>query len=151
MVWDRLAHIILLKICDQICQNQPSLHQVTRHTFHHQSIVTPMELTIHLYTIANDSLVCFSWHCFLWPVWHAWVLGWSSNGSCVNRQVTTQLEITTILTRKLGHQTGYCLWYLELEWASGETFWQVNFNTWLLNTFVSPHHPCLMICDSVDL
>jgi len=32
----------LLYICDQICQNWPSLHQVTRHTFHHQSIATPM-------------------------------------------------------------------------------------------------------------
>jgi len=29
-------------ICDQICKNQPSSHQVTRHTFHHQSIATPM-------------------------------------------------------------------------------------------------------------
>jgi len=29
-------------ICDQICKNWPSSHQVTRHTFHHQSIATPM-------------------------------------------------------------------------------------------------------------
>ena len=29
-------------ICDQICKNRPSSHQVTRHTFHHQLIATPM-------------------------------------------------------------------------------------------------------------
>jgi len=98
------------------------------------------ELTIHVYTITNDSLVCFSWHCLLWPVWHAWVLEWSSNGSGVNRQVSTLLEITTILARKLGHQIGCCLWYLELKWVSGETFWQINFNMWFPTTFMSPHH-----------
>jgi len=27
-----------LMLCDQICQNQPSSHQVIRHTFRHQSI-----------------------------------------------------------------------------------------------------------------
>jgi len=82
------------------------------------------ELTIHVYTIANNSLVCFSWGCFLRPVWWAQVLGWSSNGSGVNRQVFTQLEIATWLARRLGHQVGYCLWYLEFKWATGGTFWQ---------------------------
>jgi len=37
------------------------------------------------------------------------VLGWSSNGSGLNGQVPTQLEIAIRLTRKLGHQIGYCL------------------------------------------
>jgi len=37
------------------------------------------------------------------------VLGWSSNGSGMNGQAPTQLEITTQLARKLGHQIGYYL------------------------------------------
>jgi len=62
-----------------------------------------------VYAIAKDSLVCFSWGCFLGPVWHARVLRWSSNGSGVNRQVSTRLEIATRLARRLGHQIGYSL------------------------------------------
>jgi len=34
------------------------------------------------------------------------VLGQSSNGSSVNGQATTRLEIATQLDRKLGHQIG---------------------------------------------
>jgi len=67
------------------------------------------ELTIRVCIITNGSLVCFSWGLFLWPVWCARMLGWSSNGSGVNRQAPTQLEITTRLGRKLGHQIGYYL------------------------------------------
>jgi len=37
------------------------------------------------------------------------VLGWSSNGSGVNRQAPTWLEIVTQLARKLGYQIGYYL------------------------------------------
>jgi len=33
------------------------------------------ELIIHVYIIADDSLVYFSWGAFLRPVWHAQVLG----------------------------------------------------------------------------
>jgi len=40
-------------------------------------------VTNHVCIIANGSLVCFSWGLFFWPVWHAQVLGWSSNGSSV--------------------------------------------------------------------
>jgi len=54
--------------------------------------------------IVNDSLVCFSYVLFLGPVWHAQVLGWSSNGSGVTGQESTQLEIATWLARELGHQ-----------------------------------------------
>ena len=68
--------------------------------------------------IANGSLVCFCWGLFLGPVWCAWVLGWSTNGNGVTRQAFTQLEITTQLARKLGHQIGNYLWYLELKQAS---------------------------------
>ena len=82
-----------------------------------------MNLTIHVCIIANGSLVYFSWGLFLKPVWRAWVLRWSLNGSDVTEKASTWLEITTRLARKLGHQIGYYLWYLELEWASGETFW----------------------------
>jgi len=39
-------------------------------------------------------------------------------------QVATQLEIAAQLARKLGHQIGYYLCYLELKWTSGETIWQ---------------------------
>jgi len=53
------------------------------------------ELTIHGYIIAIVSLVCFSWGLFLGAVWCAQVLGWSSNGSGVNRQALAQLEIAT--------------------------------------------------------
>jgi len=34
---------------------------------------------------------------------------WYSNGSGMNRQAPTQLEIATQLARKLGHQIGYYL------------------------------------------
>jgi len=37
------------------------------------------------------------------------VLEWSSNGSGVNIQAPTRLEIATRLARKLGHQIGYYL------------------------------------------
>jgi len=53
------------------------------------------ELTIHVCITAIISLVCFSWGLFLGPVWCAQVLRWSSNGSGVNRQAPTQLEIAT--------------------------------------------------------
>jgi len=46
----------------------------------------------------------------------------SSNGSGVTARASTRLEIATQLGRKLGHQIGYYLCYLELEWASGEAF-----------------------------
>jgi len=82
------------------------------------------ELTIHVCIIANGSLVYFSWGLFLGPVWCAWVLRWSSNDSGLTGQAPTQLEIATQLARKLSHQIGYYLWYLELKWASGETIWQ---------------------------
>jgi len=90
---------------------------------------------LHQWT--NDPCVCYcqwftgllSWGCFLGPGWCAQVLRWSSNGSGVSRQISTQLEIATRLARRVGHQIGCCLWYLELKWASGETFWQVNFLT----------------------
>jgi len=114
---------------------------------------------LHLWT--NDPCVC---HCqwfpgllflglFSWPVWCARVLGWSSNGSGVNGQVSTWLEIATRLARRLGHQIDYCMWYLELKWASGETFWHVNFNTWKNPPLpwlpTTPDlHPYMIICDS---
>jgi len=108
------------------------------------------ELTIHVCIIAIFSLVCFSCSLFLRPVWRAQVLRWSSNGSAMNRQTPTQLEIATRLARKLGHQIGYYLWYLEFKWASGETFWQFNFNTWknllLLWLPTTPDlHPCMIV------
>jgi len=64
-----------------------------------------------------------------------------SGGLGVTGQAPTWLEITTRLARKLGHWIGYYLWYLELEWASGETIWQCQ----LLHvekpaTFMVPHH-----------
>jgi len=45
-------------------------------------------------------------HCsvlFLKPVWHAQVLGWSSNGSGVTGQVFIWLEIATQMVRELSH------------------------------------------------
>ena len=107
-------------ICDRIWQKPASTHTMARLTFHHHLI---NELNNPCVIIANGSLVCFSWGLFLKPVRRAWVLGWSLNGSDVTVKVPTWLEITTRLARKLGHQIGYYLWYLELEWASGETFW----------------------------
>jgi len=51
------------------------------------------------------------WSAFLGAVFLSLsdVLGWSSNGSGVNRQLSTQLEITAQLARELGHQIGYYL------------------------------------------
>jgi len=120
----------------------------TTNQFLHQWTNSP-----YVYAIANDSLVCFSWGCFLGPVWHPRMFGWSSNGSGVNGQVSTRLEIATWLARRLGHQISYCLWYLELKWASGEAFWHVNFNTWknpplLWLPTTLDLHPYMMICDS---
>jgi len=70
------------------------------------------------------------------------VLG-CSNGSGVTGKAPTWLEITTQLDRKLGHQIGYylCDTYLELEWASGETFWQCQLQYLEKpTTSVAPHH-----------
>jgi len=111
------------------------------------------ELTIHVCIIVNYSLVCFSWSLFFRPVWCVWVVWWSSNGSGVTGKAPTQLKIAAWLARKLGHQIGYYLWYLELEWASGEAFWQYQ----LLHRENSPLpwlpttpdlHPYMIICDS---
>jgi len=51
------------------------------------------------------------WSAFLGAVFSGLsdVLGWSLNGSGVNGQVSTQLEIAARLARRLGHQIGYCL------------------------------------------
>jgi len=51
------------------------------------------------------------WSAFLEAVFSSLsdVLGWSSNGSGVNGQVSTRLESATRLARRLGHQIGYCL------------------------------------------
>jgi len=100
------------------------------------------ELTIHMCIISNNSLVCLFLGLFLGPVWHAWVLRWSWNGSGVTGQVFTWLEVATQLASKLGHQIGYYLWYLELKQASDETIWQcsVCMNGKTCH-FVSPHHP----------
>jgi len=67
--------------------------------------------------ITNESLVYFLWGLFLRSVWRAQVLGWSSNGSDVTGQASTQLEIVSQLAKKLGHQIGHYLWYLKLKWA----------------------------------
>jgi len=51
------------------------------------------------------------WSAFLGAVFSGLsdVLWWSSNGSDVNSQVSTWLEIATRLARRLGHKIGYCL------------------------------------------
>jgi len=99
------------------------------------------ELTMHVCIIANGSLVCFSQSLFLGPVWHVWVLGWFSNGSGVTGKAPTWLEIATQLGRKLSHQIGYYLWWLEFEWVSGETFWQCQLQHVEKPTFsMAPHH-----------
>jgi len=107
------------------------------------------ELTNHVCIIANGSLVCFSWCLFLGFVWHARVHLWSSNGSGVTGRAPTWLEIATWPGRKLGHQIGYYLWYLDLEWASGEILngpqvrpsSSVSFNTWKTRHFCGSPPP----------
>jgi len=107
----------------------PDLTKASFHTYNGKANFSPPldfyinELTIHVCIIANGSLVCFSWGLFLEPAWCAQVIGWSSNGSGMTGQAPTQLEIATRLARKLAHQIGYYLWYLELKWASGKTTW----------------------------
>jgi len=51
------------------------------------------------------------WSAFLGAVFSGLsdVLECSSNDSGVNGQVSTWLEITTQLAKRLGHQIGYCL------------------------------------------
>jgi len=108
----------------------PDLAKAGLHTHNGKANFSPIfnlyinELTIHVCIIAIVFLVCIFWSLFLGPVWHAPVLKWSSNGSGLTRQAPTRLEITTWLAKKLGHQIGYYLWYLELKWGSGETIWQ---------------------------
>jgi len=69
LIFNFTIHVIQLKTvtsnCDQICQNWPSSHQVTRHTFLLLINCYTNELMIHVCIIANDSLVCISWGCFL--------------------------------------------------------------------------------------
>jgi len=100
------------------------------------------ELTIHECIITNGFLVCFSWGLFLGCVWSAWVLKWSSNGSDLTGQASTQLEISKQLARELGYQISYYLWYLELKQASNETIWQCSTSTHgKICHFVAPNHP----------
>jgi len=57
------------------------------------------------------SLLLFPWSAFPGACFSGLsdVLGWSSNGSSVNGQAPTWLEIATRLARELGHQIGYYL------------------------------------------
>jgi len=116
--------------------------------------------TQFLHQWTNNPFV-YHYHCFPGllflgfvsrAVWCARVLGWSSNGSGVNRQAPTQLEIAKQLAKKLGHQIGYYLWYLELNGPQMRPD-SVNFYTWKnlplpwLPTI--PYlHPYMIICDS---
>jgi len=122
----------------QLSNMWPDLTKAGFHTHNGKADFSPLldfyinELTIHVCIITNGSLVCFSWGLFLRPVWCAWVLRLSSNGSGLTGQAPTQLEIATWLARKLGHQNGYYLWYLELQyiglrWDHLAVF---NFYTW---------------------
>jgi len=80
------------------------------------------ELMIHVCIIAKDSLVWFSWGYFLRPIWCAWVLRWSLNGSGVTGQVSTQLEISTRWSVNLAIKLAtICVIY-----NSNETIWQCS-------------------------
>jgi len=90
----------------------PDLTKAGFHTHNGKADLSPLldfyinELAIHVCIIAIVSLVCFPVGLFLGL---SDVLGWSSNGSGVNRQAPTRLEIAIQLARKLGHQIGYYL------------------------------------------
>ena len=78
-------------ICDWICQKVSCSH---RHSFKsHFSL--PLDkynnrLTVHTYTFAKASMVCFYWGLIHGAVWHPLMLGWSVNGSNLPGQADSQ-------------------------------------------------------------
>ena len=99
-------------------------------------------LTVHAYTIANVSTVCFYWGLIHRPVWRPWVLRWSVNGSNLPDQAGSQQGITTGLAGETGNRCSYILWYVELKTAWIEAIWPYKiFQIGRLHHFVAPHHP----------
>ena len=66
-------------------------------------------ITVHAYTIAKASMVCFYRGLIHRPVCRPWVLGRSVNGSNLPGQVDRQQGITTRLAGETGHQCSYIL------------------------------------------
>ena len=66
-------------------------------------------LTVHAYTIAKASTVCFYWGLIHGPVWHPWVLGWSVMApTCLARQTTSRKSLQDWLVRLGIDVTTYC-------------------------------------------
>ena len=83
-------------------------------------------LTVHAYTIAKGSTVCFYWGLIHGPVWRPRMLGWSVNGSNLPGQADSWQRITTRLAGETGHQCSYILWHVELKTAWVETIWPLE-------------------------
>ena len=81
------------------------------------------KLTVHAYTIAKASTVCFYWGLIHGPVWHPRVLGWSVNGSNLPGQAENRQGITTRLAGETGHRSSYILGHVELKTAWIEAIW----------------------------
>ena len=80
-------------------------------------------LTVHAYTIAKATTVCFYWGLIHGPVWRPWVLRWSVNGSNLPGQADSPQGITTRLADETGHRSSYILWHVELKTAWIEAIW----------------------------
>ena len=60
-------------------------------------------LTVHAYTIAKASMVCFYLGLIPGLLWHPCMFGWSVNGSNLPGQADSQQGITIRLAGETGH------------------------------------------------
>ena len=84
-------------------------------------------LTVHVYTIARSSMVCFYQGLIHRPVWHPWVLRWFLNASNLSGQADSQQGITTRQASEIGHQCSYILQYVGLKTARIDAIWPHKF------------------------
>ena len=99
-------------------------------------------LTVHAYTIAKASTVCFYWGLIHGPVWRPWVLRWSVNDSNLPSQADIRQGITTRLVGETGRRCSYILWHVELKTPWIEASWPLkSFCIRGSCHFVAYHHP----------
>ena len=103
------AKYMSIYIWNQICQKGSYTHSFKSH-FSQPFDRYNNRLTVHAYTIAKASTVCFYWGLIHGPVWRPRILGWSVNGSNLPSQADSRQGITTGLASETWHCCSYILW-----------------------------------------
>ena len=99
-------------------------------------------LTVHVYTIARSSMVCFPR-----PVSRPGVLLWPLSHSNLPGQADSQQGIVTRQTSETGHQCSYILWYVGLKTAWIDAIGPYKyFLIRATHHFVTTHHPYRGAC-----